>query len=211
MVSGGSQVGSQLPQSMGKGITASTGAASTMSKAATDCAANTLGTQLPSKAFETLGASTGPGFAIGAVGSIGAATGAVSGALTGVTNAARGVASDQGLAVGLRYAESLVTGAQNVIKSSDFQQLGFPQIQSPAAKAALCALGSLGAAGSGAQTYQLAAKEASMGAGTPVVPAMPNQFTFMLNVDGAPMRVIAQTVVSSTIGQLADSLGRQRG
>lgn len=214
MVRGGNEIGKQLPSSMGTGISANTSqacdAAAQLSVDATKCAASALGTKSPSKAFEVLGESTGSGFAIGATNSIATASGAVGSALSGVTDAARGVASNQGLSVGYSYIESLVTGAQQAVGLSQFQQLGFPEIKNAAAKADLGARGLLGPAGSGAQSYKLESQEVSFGGGVAAQPPpiMIQPHDVILN--GAVIATIAQQEVAQGLNRLTDSLSRQR-
>jgi hypothetical protein len=168
--------------------------------------------------FYDIGSDIGQGLvnglnaAVGGDASTGTLASGLAGAMATASAGVRGVASDSGLNVGSSWAESIITGAQSVIKKADYQSLGFPQIGSQLAKAALGALGDLGPAGSGAQTWQTQASMVSMPAIGPSSPSNPQfQIQNYLNIDGAPITAIATKVVQANMAQLTESIGRQRG
>lgn len=205
--------GQAIAQSMAQGIQSGSGAvgaaAGAMGQSATNAAATALKTHSPSQEFVAIGESTGQGAVIGINSSMPAVGGAVSAGLVGVLDAARGVASDAGLQVGFTFVESMNTGAEQAVKTSDFMKLDSPEIKGAAAKAALGLGGFLGAAGSGAQSYQLSAREVGFGAGTPAV-APTQQITVQSILDGQVLDQRTVTIVNAALNQLASSLTQQR-
>lgn len=208
--------GQAVAQSMAQGMASGAGqvgsAAQAMGDTAKSQAAQALKTHSPSREFMDIGQSTGDGMSIGIANSMPSAVGAIGAAMGGVVDAARGVASNQGLAVGYAFFESIVTGAQQAVKTADFQQLGFPEVKSELAKARLGRLGLLGPAGSGAQSYKLEAHEITFGSGVPAKPAPtpPQPIVVNVSLDGKPFDQKIVTANNALLRELANSIGLQR-
>lgn len=221
--SGGAALGAAI------GTGANTGVTKTETKTLTiirtwvkkiiDIGANTLEAHSPSRVFVRLGQGIADGMAVGVgANSSGAVratqrmaddtirAGSLSAVVGTASDNARGVASDRGLQVGYSWGRSVLTGADRILKKDLLQAGGFPQIDSPQAKAALGALGLLGPAGSGAQIWK--APVVTLGAAQAPAPA---RFEFHLNIDGDPIRVIATQVVERSFDELAGSISRQVG
>lgn len=174
-----------------------------------------LESRSPSRVFFRLGQGVGDGMAGGINSRAAAATaataqmaGGLGGAVSAGSAAARGIASDRGLQVGYLWGRSVISGADAVIKQADFRAMAAPQIGSAQAKTALGRLGMLGPAGSGAQIWKTPMVTLG-GTGGPAQP--PPKFEFNLNIDGAPIRVIATQVVEQSFDALAGSITRQAG
>lgn len=158
-----------------------------------------LGIASPSKVFAGIGGDTGAGLASG-----------LSGAIAVASTAAMGVASDRGLQVGYRYAESMVTGMQNVIKTADYQASAVPQIGNDQAKSVLGALGYLGYAGSGAMISKINGVSFPAGGATSPTVLQPS-FTVHVQVGDQPVQVVAARVVQQHLEGLDSALSAQVG
>lgn len=126
--------------------------------------------------------------------------------LIAASNGVTPIAQDYGLMLGYSWAENVVTGAQSVFQSDQFQALTVPKFESALAQATEGALGLLPPAGSGAEYYTTTSGSAGMVQMTPTVNA-----TIMVSVDGTPLQVIAQQVVNASMISLASSIDNQRG
>lgn len=218
------EVGTAIPPAISNGIVKQTpkvcDAAADMGNSAVNCTARAIQSASPSKKFIALGQSTGDGMAIGVNNSAGGAVDAVGGMATGMlaavgalgsgvqaaSDGAVPIAEAGGLMVGYTWARSVATGVDSVIKSADFAQASMPSINSALAKSTLGKLGLLGIAGSGAAISKTA------NGGFISMPTPQINATFHVVVDGAgPMRVISQQVVDTSLNDLVDSIGRQRG
>lgn len=136
-----------------------------------------------------------------------AMTGAFGSGVTAASNSVMGIASNSGLAVGYQWARGVSSGADSVLKTSDFGQVSLPQIGSALAKTALGVGGMLGPAGSGASIPNHLT--ITMGAGAPAVPNV--TATVIAQFGDQTIQAIAQQVVNVALGQLADSIPQQVG
>lgn len=192
-------IGQALGQGMGDGIRQSTPTpvqqAVAMASSMIDRTKKWLGIASPSTVYHDIGTDVTAGMA----GGLGAA-------LSSASDGVRGIASDEGLMVGYTWGRSIVTGADAVIKKADFKAAGFPQIESPQAKAALGALGLLGPAGSGAQIWKSPSVTLTPG---PAAPAPRIHLT--VNLDGQPFRQMTAEQIDEAFDELASSITRQTG
>jgi hypothetical protein len=237
MVQGGNAMGSQLGPSAAQGIKGGTSkacdASADLGAAAVKCAASALGVKSPSAAFAYLGSMTGPGLAQGAVASIGAASGAVGGAVTALTGAAaagltttmtaqinaNGLSgfAQTGLKLGYVLGENAVSGAQQVIQKNVLTALTTPTGLSQQAMTGLAGTGLGSPAGSGASSWNMPqGMVAFAGAGSAANPAPAAAQTITIEpqhiyLDGHHVATIAETVLMGALGGLAERIPRQRG
>lgn len=169
----------------------------------------------PSQEFHDIGLGLDQGLANGVnAGAAGVASsigdvmsGAMGSGVAAASNGVMGIASNSGLAVGYQWARGVSSGADSVLKTSDFGQVSLPQIGSALAKVALGAGGMLGPAGSGASIPNHLT--ITMGAGAPAVPNV--TATVIAQFGDQTIQAIAQQVVNVALGQLADSIPQQVG
>jgi hypothetical protein len=133
-------------------------------------------------------------------------SGALGAGVTVASNGVQSIASNAGLAVGYQWAQNVVTGADSVLKTADFQQISLPQIGSALAKTALGADGLLGPAGSGGSIPNNLT--VTMGAGTPAVAPIVNTY---ITLDGQQLRAMTRTEIENVLNQVADSIPQQVG
>lgn len=202
------EVGKAIPGGMAGGINANAGgpadAADKMAGKAIDAAKKKTKTKSPSQEFHDIGKSTAEGMANGMNAGAGLASGIGAG-ISEASNAIQGIADDRGLQIGYRYAQSMVSGINSVLKSDDFKAAAIPQIDSPQAKAALGDMGLLGPAGSGAQVWK--SVMVSMGAGTPAAPPAIN---LTLTLDGDPFRQLVLNQQDNLVSALLNQLKLQK-
>lgn len=221
----GSDIGAAISSGAGAGVTKTeTKTMTIMRRWATkivDVGKSVLGIASPSRVFIGIGENVGQGMALGVENSSGLAVSATSrmaqdtaiagglgSAVGSASDGVRGIASDRGLQIGYSWARSVITGADTVLKTADFQTAVFPQIESPQAKAALGALGLLGPAGSGAQIWKT--KMVTLGGGGPAVAAAPKTEVHVY-LDGQPFRQMTAEAVDTAFDELAASISRQVG
>jgi hypothetical protein len=161
-----------------------------------------------------IGGSSDAGAALGSAG-VGAAANAVStfdynntlagGFGAGIVAASNGVmpiAQDYGLMLGYSWAENVVTGAENVFESSQFQQVSAPEFGSALAQRNLGLQDLLPSAGRGAEVYHTTAGSA----GHVTMPAPEYDPPINVTVDGSgPMKVIVQNVVDNSNQRILDT------
>lgn len=236
----GAQAGAAAMGGMAAGMSAgaadasasASDAGSGVGAAGADGAGDGAGAQSPSKKTRQIGLWLGEGLVIGMQNSAGSAVkagknlgqSAVDGAVAAQTaynttlaggfgagliaasNGVTPIAQDYGLMLGYSWAQNVVTGAQSVFQSSQFTNLTTPQFASALAQRNEGLLGMLPPAGQGAEYYQTTSGSAGMVQMAPVVNA-----TIQVSVDGTPLQVIAQNVVTASMNDLVDSINGQRG
>jgi hypothetical protein len=154
----------------------------------------THGIQSPSTVFAGDGAAMPAGVAVGIAGNVGVAVAAVA----GMSAAMQGPANDQGLQIGYRYADNIVTGVRTTLKTANLQASGTPTIANEQARTALGQRGLLGP-GAGASVYKTPAVSFDGGgiaaavakAVQVAIQSQPTQVT--VNLDG---HFIAQKIAS---------------
>jgi hypothetical protein len=190
-----------------------------LGQGAIDAAKKKTKTHSPSMVFYDIGTGLGEGMSLGLTQSttsafasydpVSAITASLgSGLGTGMQAASddvKGIASNSGLAVGYVWAQSVVSGANSVLKTADYQAISTPQVGSALAKTALGADGLLGPAGSGAAIPINHA--VTVGAGTPAVPIVNNH----VYIDGTELRTMTRTEIETALNALADSIPQQVG
>jgi hypothetical protein len=125
--------------------------------------------------------------------------------LIAASNGVTPIAQDYGLMLGYSWAENVVTGAQNVLKSADFTALTTPKFGSQLAQANLGKLGLLPPAGSGAEYYTTTSGSAGM---VQMAPITVNN-TVML--DGQVIDAKMDTKINTAFNDFANSIPMQRG
>jgi hypothetical protein len=125
--------------------------------------------------------------------------------LIAASNGVTPIAQDYGLLIGYSWAENVVTGAQNVFQSSQFQALTVPKFSSALAQSSLGALGLLPPAGSGAQYYTTTSGSAGMVAMPPIT------VTNTVMLDGQVIDAKVNTQINTAMNDLANSIPNQRG
>lgn len=190
------------------------GATNDATQKAIDAAKKKGGVASPSTVFFGIGSDLMAGLSNGVTAGGPAVTGSVgdvmSGALgsgvTAASNSVMGIASNAGLAVGYQWARNVVTGADSVLKSSDFQQVALPQVGSALATAALGTAGLLPPSGSGGSIPSN--QTVTMSGGTPAAAPVVNNY---ITLDGQQLRAMTRTEVITALGQVADSIPQQVG
>jgi hypothetical protein len=124
--------------------------------------------------------------------------------LIAAANGVTPIAQDYGLMIGYSWAENVVTGAQNVLKSADFTALTVPKFQSALAQANLGKLDLLPPAGSGAEYYTTTSGSAGM------VQMPPITVTNTVMLDGQVIDAKVNTQINTSMNNLATSIGAQR-
>lgn len=211
----GKDFGDGMKEGLDKGSDGAAGAAGDMSKHAVEKAKSTVGVRSPSTVFAAIGGFMAEGLSEGinsggpavssSVGDV--MSGALGAGVTVASNGVQSIASNAGLAVGYQWAQNVVTGADSVLKTADFQQISLPQLGSALAKTALGVDGLLGPAGSGGSIPNNLT--VTMGAGTAAVPQV--NATVIAQFGDQTIQAIAQQVVNVALGQLADSIPQQVG
>lgn len=172
-----------------------------------DIPAELLQSRSPSRVFAGFGESMPTGLAAGwtgaAPGMLSTITGGMSDAITAAGGSAvRGVASDRGLAVGYAFARSVITGADVVLKRSDFQAIGTPKLDSAQATVALGRMGMLGPAGAGASVW----KNPSVNFASRASQPQTIRVEMPISLDGQVFRTIAKEIAAEGDGRLVEML-----
>jgi hypothetical protein len=198
-----------LGSGMAAGAPAAASEASDASTAAGDAAASAADSESPSKVWKQLGGWMTEGMAIGISQNASMATGAASAVVALTSGVAGNYAADAGLKIGFMYGTNIVTGLSTVLEQEALKSAGLAQgVDSPLAKIALGQLGLLGAAGSGASSWDLHnAGLVSFDSGTPAAKAGGSPtVTINMTVDGQPMKVMAQDVVWENFEELLTAI-----
>jgi hypothetical protein len=218
MAKGGDAMGQSFGKGMAGGINKSAGdpanSAGNAGQGAVDAVKKKTKTSSPSLVFSDIGSDLMSGLSNGiTAGGPGVAasigdtmSGALGAGVTVASNGVQSIASNAGLAVGYQWAQNVVTGADSVLKTADFQQISIPQLGSALAKTALGVDGLLGPAGSGGSIPNNLT--VTMGAGTA---AVPQPIVVNVLLDGQPFDQKIVTQITSAMGALADSIPQQVG
>jgi hypothetical protein len=190
------------------------GATSDAAQKAIDAAKNKTQTHSPSQVFYGIGSDLMAGLSNGVTASGGSVqasigdvmSGALGSGVTAASNSVMGIASNAGLAVGYQWARNVVTGADSVLKSADFQQVALPQVGSALATTALGTAGLLPASGAGGSIPN--SQTVTMSGGTPAAAPVVNNY---ITLDGQQLRAMTRTEVITALGQVADSIPQQVG
>lgn len=111
--------------------------------------------------------------------------------------------------VGYSWATGMVDSVASVMKKTDFQNAGFPQVENELAKTALGQMGLLGPAGSGASIWKTPMVTLDSGSGQGR--SGTTVHNHYLSVDGGQFRLVAQQVVDNAMDNLGGSIGMQVG
>ena len=125
--------------------------------------------------------------------------------LIAASNGVMPIAQDYGLMIGYSWAQNVVTGAQSVFQSSQFQALTTPAFKSALAQTDLGKLGLLPPAGSGAEYYTTTSGSAGM------VQMAPVQVTNQIYLDGSLINTTVDTKISTALDNLTHAIGAQTG
>lgn len=120
------------------------------------------------------------------------------------------IASSSGLQVGNVWARNIMTGADNVLQTSQFSALSSPAVGSALAETALGAAGQLGPAGSGAEYYNVASGSAgnvTMGSAA----QQPIVITNTVTLDGTVIDTKINNAISSNNNGLINLISGARG
>lgn len=165
------------------------------------------GINSPSAVYAGFSANIPAGAAVGISGNTGVAVGAVNG-MSDAMQAAGGWLSDKGLMVGYAWAQNVITGANQVIKTADYQALGLPKLN----QMALLSLAStnLLKAGSGAESYKMLGNSpgvVTLGSG---VAAQPQEITVNAHFHlDDQITTISQKAMVNVLSQAGDSISLQ--
>jgi hypothetical protein len=122
----------------------------------------------------------------------------------------KGIADSSGLQVGSIWARSIVTGADNVLQTSQFSALSSPAVGSALAETALGTAGQLGPAGSGAEYYNVSSGSAglvSMGSNA----QQPIVITNTVQLDGTVIDTKINKAISTNNNGLINMISGARG
>ena len=127
--------------------------------------------------------------------------------LIAASNGVMPIAQDYGLMLGYSWAQNVVTGAQSVFQSSQFQSLTTPAFKSALAQTDLGKLGLLPPAGSGAEYYTTTSGSAGMVQMQPVTYSP----TINISIGGQTIQDVAYQVVDTKLDDLVHAIGAQTG
>ena len=160
----------------------------------------------PSKKWAGFASNSVDGLAGGFATSTSTATGAV----TSMAGTMQGVADDASLKMGYRFARNVVTGADTVFKSSDFQAAGAPSLENEQVRTALGSAGKLGPA-VGASVYKASAVGFDMAGmvaqiGAAVAAAIVSQPVQVgVNLDGTPFYAMVAEAQNRLVERWAEA------
>lgn len=210
----GMAMGQGFGTALGDGISgataASDAAAGDAASSAGASAASSAGVDSPSKVWKQIGGWMTEGMAIGITNAAPMAGAAAGAAVMHTTGVAANYAADAGLKLGFLYGTNIVTGMTSALDTKALKGGGLAQgVGSELAKVALGQLGLGGAAGSGAQSWDLFnAALVSFSSGTPAKSTGPTPtVTVNLTMDGQVVRTTAQNVVWENLEQLHTAIG----
>lgn len=209
----GSAMGTGMAAGIADSSPAADAAAASAASSAGDSASSAAGEESPSKVWHQIGVYMPAGMALGITAAAPMAASAAAGAVMHTSSVAALYAADAGLKVGFLYGTNIISGMTSVLDTQALKAAGLAQgVDSPLAKIALGQLGLLGAAGGGAQSWDLhKAGLVSFDSGTPAVKSGGTPTVQIhLTMDGQVVRTISQNVLWENFEELLTAVGTAR-